>query len=111
MTNSIYLYYLKATSTIPEVKAENKGFTTYLSSNNSFILNTNKTVFASINYWYQFPEASDLDNANAYSQLDISFKVLSLNKRWILNISGSDILKTNRPTYISYNSNNIKNDF
>jgi len=110
-SNNIYVYYMKARSTIPEVKAKNSGLTAYLDTNNTFILNNKKTLFASINYWYQFPEASDLDNANAYSQLDINFKAFLFNKRLILNISGTDLLKTNRPTYTSYNSENIKTTF
>ena len=110
-SNDIYLYYLKATATIPEVKAENKGFTAYIGTNNTFILNTKKTIFATLNYWYQFPEASDLDNANAYSQLDAGFKALLLNKKLIFNLSVSDILKTSRITYTSYNGNNIKTTF
>ncbi|HIP35402.1 MAG TPA: TonB-dependent receptor [Crocinitomix sp.] len=110
-SNDIYLYYLKATATIPEVKAENKGFTAFLETDNTFILNTKKTIFATLNYWYQFPEASDLDNANAYSQLDIGIKALLLNKKIILNLSVSDILKTSRTTYTSYNGSNIKTTF
>lgn len=110
-SNEIYLYYLKATATIPQVKTKNEGFTAFLETDNSFILNTQKTFFATLNYWHQFPEASDLDNANAYSQLDAGFKALLFNKKLILNLSVSDILKTNKPTYISYNSNNIKTTF
>ncbi len=110
-SNDIYVYYLKATSQIPEVKAENEGLTAYLETSNTFILNTKKTIFATLNYWYQFPEASDLDNANAYSELNIGFKALLLDKKLILSLKGTDIFKTHRETYISYNSNNIKTTF
>jgi len=110
-SNDIYLYYLKVTGTIAEVKAKNKGFTAFLETDNSFIINTKKTFFATLNYWYQFPEASDLDNANAYSQLNIGLKALLYNKKLIISLTGTDVLKTNRPTYISYNSLNTKTTF
>ncbi len=110
-SNDIYLYYLQAKATIPEVKAENKGITAYLETDNIFILNTQKTIFAKINYWYQFPEASDLDNASAYSQLDVGVKALLLENKLILNLSLTDLLKTNRPTYVSYYRNQIKTTF
>lgn len=108
--NDIYLYYLKSNSTILEVRAENEGFTAYLNTNNSFVLNAKKTFFSTLNYWYQFPEASDLDDANAYSQLDIGLKLL-LGEKLIINLKGTDLLKTNKPTYTSYNSDNTKTTF
>lgn len=110
-SNDVYFYFLKATSIIPEVKRENEGFTAYLNTSNSFKLNANKTFFATLNYWYQFPEASDLDDANAYSQLDIGFKAMLFKKNLIVSLNGSDLLKTNRPIYTSYNSENIKTTF
>ncbi len=111
ISNDIYVYYLKATSIIPEVKAKNEGLTAYLETDNSFILNTKKTFFATLDYWYQFPEASDLDNANAYSELNIGFKALLLDKKLIISLKGTDVLKTHRETYISYNSANVKTTF
>lgn len=110
-TNDIYFYYSKAHSITPEVKQNNEGTGTFIESDNSFILNKKKTIFATINYWYQFPEISDLDKSNSYSELTIGIKILLFNQNLTIGIFGADILKTNKPTYISYNSDGIKTTF
>ena len=109
--NDVHIYYLKATSLIPSVKATNVGLTAYLKTNNTFILNTKKTFFATLNYWYQFPQATGLKNIEAYSALNIGIKVLLLHKKMTVSLGGKDILKTNRKAYTLYNSNNIKTTF
>jgi len=109
--NELYLDYSKSTATIPEVKPTNSGTSAFIYTGNTFTLNSKKTWFTSIDYWYQFPEASDLDQTNAFSQLNISFKALLMHKKMILNISGYDLLRSNIPKYTTNDANNIKSSF
>jgi len=111
ISNELYLYYSKSTAIIPDVKPKNSGTSASLNTNNTFVLNSKKTLFFTFDYWYQFPEASGLDQSNAYSQLAIGFRVLSLKKRWVLNIGGTDLLHTNTPKFTTYDSNNIKSSY
>ncbi len=111
ISNDINFYYSKVYSITPEVRQNNEGTSTFIETDNSFILNKKKTFFATINFWYQFPEISDLDESSSYSQLDIGFKILLFNENLTISISGTDLLKTNKPTFTSYNSNGIKTTF
>ncbi|MGY0407723.1 MAG: outer membrane beta-barrel family protein [Polaribacter sp.] len=109
-SNDIYIYYLKATSVIPKVQSKNEGTNVFLSTNNSFILNTKKTLFATLNYWYQFPETVGLQNTDAYSRFDFGFRGLFFNKKIIVSIGISDLFKTHQPSYSTL-YNNIKTTF
>ena len=53
--NTAYVYYSKVTPIIPELENDLSGMTAYLSTDNTFLLNKDKTLSATINYLYQFP--------------------------------------------------------
>ena len=46
-----------------------------------------------------------MDKSSAYSQLDTSFKYLTLDKKLQISLNVNDILKTNKPIYTSYTNN------
>ena len=97
--------YNWAKSLIPITNQNLKGANAYFSISNDFILNKNKTLLFNISYWYNFKGVSDLDKSSAYSQLDTSFKYLTLDKKLQISLNVNDILKTNKPIYTSYTNN------
>ena len=97
--------YNWAKSLIPITNQNLKGANAYFSISNDFILNKNKTLLFNISYWYNFKGVSDLDKNSAYSQLDTSFKYLTLDKKLQISLNVNDILKTNKPIYTSYTNN------
>ncbi len=108
--NELYLYYSYATSDLDFLLSEQSAVSAYVSSSNSFTLNKAKTFLGEFTYWYQFPEALDLDQTNGYSQLDIGLKFLLLDKKLQLGISGIDVLSSRRPRYTSF-TNAIKQEY
>ncbi len=108
--NSFDIYYSKSNSTLPITRKSLESFNAYLSTSNDFRLNTLKTIFFNISYWYNFPGNSDLMKNSAYSQLDVALKMLLLKKKLTLAVSGQDIISTNRPLYTMY-SNVIKIEY
>jgi len=101
-------YYIDARSKIPEVKQKNNGFTGYVGMNNSFILNKKKTLFASLNCWYNFPDISALHDVSDSYEINIGFKALLFKEKLMVSVNGSDLLKSRQTTYTTYNSDNIK---
>lgn len=108
--NQFYLYYSHATAAIQSVPAKQDGWGAYFSTNNSFSLNSKKTATAEVNYWYQFPESTDLTVTNGYSELDIGLKVQLLKKKLQTSFVITDILSSSRPVFTTYN-NGIKQVF
>lgn len=100
--NQFQIYYTNSISSDPHTQKQLKGFGAYISSDNTFFLNKAKTLFGTLNYWYQFPEISGVDKNDAYSDLDIGLKALFAKKKVVISIIGTDIFKTNKPTYHSF---------
>ena len=105
--NSLTLSYSNSTSKVSFTNQNRVGFNSYFSTNNTFNLNTRKTMIFNFNFWLNPKGVSDLDKNTAFNQLDVSLKFFFLNKNLQLSITGNDVLSSNRPTY-SYYSNNIK---
>jgi hypothetical protein len=108
--NQFYLYYSHATAAIQSVPAKQDGWGAYFSTNNSFSLNSKKTATAEVNYWYQFPESTDLTVTNGYSQLDIGLKLQLLKKKLQTSFIVTDIFSGSRPVFTTHN-NGIKQVF
>ena len=78
-----------------EQNQDNKeGFNSFVSTNNDFSLNADKTVVAGLNYWYSFPGIDGIFKTKSSSSLDISLQFLILDKNLNITVRGSDIFKT-----------------
>lgn len=83
------------------------GYNGYIYSNNDFTVNPSKTFFLGLNYGLQLPGRYQIFNISALNILDISVKVLALNKKLSITLVGEDLLNAQKPL-ISYDSNGIK---
>ncbi|MDB5141111.1 MAG: hypothetical protein JWR12_3027 [Mucilaginibacter sp.] len=106
--NQAQIYYNNSLSSDPHTQKQVRGLGAYLSTDNTIFLNASKTFLGSVSFWYQFPEISGVDRNSAYSDLDMGFKLLLAKKRLTLSINGTDILRTNKPTYHSVTNGEIQ---
>lgn len=104
------VYYSKATSQIPITLQSLEGWSGEFSISNDIQLNKNKTTLFNLSYTYATAGVDDLATNTAFSLLNVSLKILLLKKKLQINIQGNDILRTNRPRYVSF-SNNLKNSY
>jgi hypothetical protein len=84
-----------------------EGYNGYIYTNNDFTINHSKTLFLGLNYGLQLPGRYQIFNISTLHILDVSVKVLTLNKKLAIAIVGEDILNAQKPL-ISYLSNGIK---
>lgn len=84
-----------------------EGYNGYFYTNNDFTINHTKTLFLGVNYGLQLPGRYQIFNISTLHILDVSVKVLTLNKKLALTIVGEDLLNAQKPL-ISYQSNGIK---
>jgi len=99
--NQAQVYYSNSHSSDSHTQKQVKGWGAYLSTDNTIFFNASKTLMGSIAYWYQFPEISGVDKNSSYSNMDIGIKALVANKKLVISVIGTDILKTNKATYNS----------
>ncbi len=94
--NTLDVSYVYAKSSIPQTAETKEGTKTAFSSNNDFILNQNKTLLMSVNYWIDFPGVSSFYTESGSSSLDLAFKMIFLDKKLTLNLSANDVLGSQR---------------
>jgi hypothetical protein len=74
------------------------GWNAYTSSYNTFTINKNKTLLATLYYEYSYPSISGYSQKGASSTLDICFNYLCFDKKLSLGLNFEDILKTDYST-------------
>lgn len=94
--NTLDVSYLNAKSSIPYTLKKNEGWNATFSTNNDFILNQNKTLLMSLNYWVNFPGVSSFYTESGTSSLAMGVKVLLLDKKLTLNLTANDIFSGQR---------------
>lgn len=104
------VYYRDTNSKIPVTLQYLSGWSGEFNISNDFILNSNKTLLANLNYNYTTEGVDNLDYNSSANQLDIALKWLLLDKSLIISLYANDILSSNRFTYTSF-SNGIENSF
>lgn len=109
-SNQIMAYYNYSHMALNVLRSKTKGASGYFSTTNSFAVNSAKTVFAEINYWYQLPAAITQYELGHFQELTIGLKFLLFNKKLQLGLNGSDVFKTNAPKIIGY-TNDIRQEY
>ncbi|RZK01830.1 MAG: hypothetical protein EOO46_19110 [Flavobacterium sp.] len=66
----------------------------YLSTDNTILLNKEKTIRANFRFSYQFPERSDLDTRKSFYVVNLGLSASLLKKKLTLALNGTDILRT-----------------
>ena len=108
--NSLDLSYNKSTSKVSITNQNREGFNSYFSTNNTFNLNSKKTIILNLNFWLSPSGVDGLDKISASNQFDLAMKFFFLDKNLQLGIVANDIFSSNRFTYTSF-SNNIKQEY
>lgn len=70
-----------------------EGFNSFLSANNDFELNAEKTILGGVNYWYSLPGVDGIFKTKARSSFDVSLQFLLLNKNLNVTLRGSDLFR------------------
>lgn len=105
--NQGFVYYSDTKAVIQGIHPSQSGFGAYLSTNNKFSINKNKTIALELNYWYQFPESFGLTSTNGYGQCDLGFNLKFLENKFTITGSVTDLFRTSKPKFTSY-SNGVK---
>ncbi len=71
----------------------NKGFNARISTNNDFILTSNKNLMLNINYWYDFPGVDGVFDLESMQSLSLSLHWHLLDKNLKISLKGNDIFK------------------
>lgn len=80
------------------------GWSGYTSTNNTFTLNKNKTLFGSLYYEYNYTSKSGYGTFSPTSTLNIGFKYLALDKKLTVGINFEDVFRKNFTTYENFTS-------
>jgi outer membrane receptor protein involved in Fe transport len=76
-----------------------KAFSAYVSTDNTFSLNKDRTLMAGAVFWYQFPEQSDILKTDAYYSLDLSLRTMFIQRKLIFSAGFTDVFRTSQRTY------------
>ena len=98
------VYYSNSSSMIKQVLPYLKGWSSEFSISTDFTLNSGKTLFANVNYWYNTTGISELDKYTPSNQLDVSIKSLLFNKKVTIAAHLNDVFSSNRPSFTTYNN-------
>lgn len=93
---SANVYYRKVKSSLPEAMAGFKNWSAFFKTNNDFSLNKKKSLFGSVNYWYQMSDYYSINKTKAYSSTDLGLKAILFAKRLSMSLYASDIFKTSK---------------
>ncbi len=102
--NQFDLYYVKSLSNNLNTPHTFTGFGSYVSTDNTILLNKSQTLMANVNFWYQFPELSYLNKFDSNYALNLGFTMRLLKKKLILSMNATDVFKTSIRTYSTINN-------
>lgn len=100
-TGQMNLFYSVANSSLAETAAALKGAGIYFSTGNQFYFDEAKTLSGNVDFWCQFGGIDGLQKLKPQSNLNTGVRKLMLNKKLMLAINLTDVLKTDRQRYIS----------
>ncbi|WP_157558078.1 outer membrane beta-barrel protein [Niabella aurantiaca] len=96
--NLFSLYYTSGRSRLDYVEGR-KGWGAYASSSNNFFLNSSKTLSAALNFWYQFPEVTLVNQSDAYYNVDLGLNAQLMKDKLSLNANLQDVFGTSGASY------------
>lgn len=109
--NSVYLIGSESVFDTDNINAEvQNGYKFYFATNNTFSLNTAKTIHAQLNYWYVSPARENLFRSEESYKLDLILKFSMLKKNLQLSMGVYDILNSS-PRNLEYNINGIRQTY
>lgn len=109
--NSVYFLGSESDFDTERINAEvQNGFKFYFATNNTFSLNTSKTIHAQLNYWYVSPARENLFRSKESYKLDLILRFSMLKKSLQLSMGVYDILDSS-PRRLEYNINDIRQTY
>lgn len=97
--NQLNVYMERSESNSAIAEGTLKQWSGYVSTDNTFTLNTKKTFMANATFWYQFPEVSNRLISEAYYAADLSLRAMFMQRKLTLSLNSSDIFKTSQRKY------------
>jgi len=94
--NQFNVYVERSKSNASIVEGTIQKWSGYISTDNSFILNSQKTLMVNTTFWYQFPEVYNRVIFDAYYAADLSFRSVFMDRKLTFAINVSDVFKTSR---------------
>ncbi len=92
--NNLDINYSESQFNLEEPQEDQNGFNATISTYNDFNLNTDKTILAGVNYWYEFPGIDGVFKTKARSSFGLSLQFLMLNKDLNITLRGEDLFKS-----------------
>ncbi|MEM6687371.1 MAG: TonB-dependent receptor, partial [Bacteroidota bacterium] len=92
--NNFVVNYTISTFDLEQEEEDQKGFNANFSTYNDFTLNSDKTLFFGLNYWYAFPGINGIFDTKSASSLSMSLQYLMLDKNLNITLRANDIFKT-----------------
>lgn len=102
--NQFNLYHVRSLSDNINTPHSFTGFGSYVSTDNTILLNKTNTLMTNISFWYQFPELSYLNNFKSNYAMNLGFTARLLKKKLILSLNATDIFKTSIRSYSTINN-------
>ncbi len=96
---SLDVFYSNSSSRLANVGINEWELGAYFSTNNTWTLNKNKTVFLSTNFALLFPTSGQLFSTKQNNSLDIALKFSLMDKKLQIALSGNDVFSSYRPQY------------
>ncbi|MBV7441444.1 TonB-dependent receptor [Weeksellaceae bacterium TAE3-ERU29] len=97
--NVAIIYYSQTTSDLANTLPKIDQWTMSFNSNNSFVLNNEKTLRAELNFTYQSPSVAGSYNLSSYYYFDAGIKYSLLDKKLQIGLTATDIFRTNEQTF------------
>ncbi|HLR37017.1 MAG TPA: outer membrane beta-barrel protein [Chitinophagaceae bacterium] len=91
--NLLRAYYTEVKSNIPYIAGIN-GWGGYLSTNNTFYFNNDKSFSGFLGFWYQFPEIDRFGRSTSYYSVNAGLQYLALQKKLTLSLNFNDIFQS-----------------
>ncbi|WP_316807170.1 outer membrane beta-barrel family protein [Pedobacter agri] len=98
-TNHLSIYHYNSNSNGILLESELKGLSSYLSTDNTFILNKKKTLMSNLMFWYQFADQSNWYKNDDYYALDINLRAAFLKRNLTFTAGVVDLFKTSQRYY------------
>jgi outer membrane receptor protein involved in Fe transport len=107
--NQVTFYHTDANSSLSYIKSIN-GYGLYIATNNTLYFNTDKTLAAAVNFWYQFPEVDHIGRSDRYYKLDFGMTAITLKKKLNITLNFNDVFRSSASA-VSYTVNGINTKF
>ncbi|MDQ1090500.1 outer membrane beta-barrel protein [Siphonobacter sp. SORGH_AS_1065] len=110
INSQFILFHNKTLSSNKDLFNTISGWSAYISSSNNYSINKSKTLLCNIDFWYQLPQVDGIDKVKSYYSIDAGIKSLIYNKKIVIGLSFTDIIKSNK-VYFTSTVNNIRQDY